>query len=164
MIEQSKCNSGFKKSLYVFLCSLLGMLLFLILHRLLVIGYFSLTSRNLLDYFSYNLVLEMAVEYLTLFFAILAGSWYGIWLGLGWYAWVYENENCQQGLVDHIVRKYWPSKGDKHNFHEKVKNLSEHLETSVASKKAMGVKPKVNKPKGVKKKIIRRKSKLNGKV
>jgi hypothetical protein len=77
MIEQSKCNSGFKKSLYVFLCSLLGMLLFLILHRLLVIGYFSLTSRNLLDYFSYNLVLEMAVEYLTLFFAILAGSWYG---------------------------------------------------------------------------------------
>ncbi len=164
MIESSQGNSGFKKSLYVFLCSLLGMLLFLILHRLLVIGYFSVTSNNLMQTLTADPILELALEYLSLFFAVLAGSWYGIWLGLGWYTWVYESENCRQGLVEHIVKTYWPSKTVKHDLHEKVKNLSEHLAVSVASKKTVGVKPKISKPKAIKKKIIRRTSKTNGKV
>lgn len=71
-----------KKSLYIFLTAILGVLLFLILHRLIVFVYLTLVA---VDYpafgvnFSYPQFL--AFDYLTLIISLMLGAWYGVWRG-----------------------------------------------------------------------------------
>lgn len=85
-------TSGSKKSLYVFLSSLLGILLFVTIQRALsLIGLLLLN----VDYATYSLgttpLQVHAWNITTLILAIFFGGWYGIWLGLHWYKIVYEH-------------------------------------------------------------------------
>lgn len=90
-------NSG-KKSFYVFLCGLLGMLLFMLLQRSLFLLAF-LGGVNIL---SYNF---QQLDYISFVVANFLGLWYGIWLGLHWYTAVYE-EGSVGGLFSGISRMF----------------------------------------------------------
>ena len=88
-----------KKALYVFLCSLLGILLFVTLERSLLFIY--ITVNDVV----YNM--SMTTETLALLNAVAVlifgfiGGWYGTSLGLYWYKLVYEDGE-RAGLVDSI--------------------------------------------------------------
>jgi hypothetical protein len=99
-----------KKSFYVFLSSLLGVLLFLVLHRIIVFLYVLLLS---FDYgafgFGMSYIELLALDYLTLTLALFGGMWYGTWLGIHWYEKVYE-EYSHKGVVHHIASSWWARK------------------------------------------------------
>lgn len=77
-----------RKSFYIFLSTFLGVLLFLMLDRAAFLIAFiagaDITSLPVL-----------ALEYVTSMIAVAFGAWYGIWLGLVWYAAVYEERTTQ---------------------------------------------------------------------
>ena len=90
-----------KKSLYVFMCSVLGVLLFLTLEHsllfLLVIG--ATVWGWQLDYeriLAFNVGVMMVTGFL--------GGWYGVWLGLHWYRGVYE-DRLHSGLVNTLAER-----------------------------------------------------------
>ena len=101
-----------KKSLYLFLTSLLGVLLFLILHRLVVFLYFYLFVGGYfnggLEYFDF-----LVWDYFSLTITLMLGSWYGIWLGLGWYDKVYI-QKVHGGFVDHVAGHVFSRGHDSH--------------------------------------------------
>jgi len=83
---------GLKRSVYIFLCSLLGVMLFLVLHRIIVLWYLLMVNYGV---FSWNgsetYIRFLAVDYISLTLFLMLGSWYGIWLGNYWYELVYES-------------------------------------------------------------------------
>lgn len=79
-----------RKSFYIFLSTFLGVLLFLMLDRAAFLIAFIAGA----DITSFPV---LALEYVTSMIAVAFGAWYGIWLGLIWYAAVYE-EKTTQGL------------------------------------------------------------------
>jgi len=104
-----------KKSLYVFLCSLLGMLLFLILHQIIAFGYLMLLYVNYPTFgLGMSLMDWLALDYFTLIIVLMLGMWYGIWLGMYWFGIVYEDQN--HGFVGHLIKKYWPTSRPKYNL------------------------------------------------
>ncbi len=148
-----------KKSLYVFLCSLLGILLFLVLHQIAVFGYLMLIYFNYSFSFGMSLVELMALDYVTLVFVLFFGAWYGIWVGEYWYEEVYEGQH--PGFLGHLVRHYWPTKESKYNLRSKIVAAEQKLEgdlweledlTSKAQSKTKVV--------GVRKRVVRRKATL----
>jgi hypothetical protein len=84
-------NPGIRKSLYLFLTSILGALLFLVLQRVVVSLYLTLLQWKP-DVFSFGLsFMEItAIDLINLTVAVLFGAWYGIWIGMHWYYAVYE--------------------------------------------------------------------------
>src|SRR6185369_1300313 len=101
-------NRGAKKSLYVFMTSLLGVLLFLILHRIVVFFYlFSIAGGYIGT--SFNYIQFIALDYFTITITMLLGAWYGTWLGLYWYGKVYE-EGSHMGFIHHLASNYFPRK------------------------------------------------------
>jgi hypothetical protein len=76
-----------KKAFYLFLCSILGMILFITIHQFLWAIYQDLT---VLGYLRQVPVTLFAMVF-SLMVAMLLGLWYGIWLGLYWYSFVYES-------------------------------------------------------------------------
>lgn len=92
-----------KKSFYIFLTSLLGVLLFLILHRLVIFIYLYFIATEVLTdgviYYQF-----LALDYFTLVITLMMGAWYGIWLGLFWFNKVYE-ERSHGGFVAHVSEK-----------------------------------------------------------
>ena len=116
-----------KKSFYIFLTSLLGMLLFLVIHR--VISFLLLYSaasglifRNL-DFQAFILT-----DYITLLVSLMLGAWYGIWLGLGWFEKVYEQKS-HRGLVDHLAMKIFSD--DHEGLRAKLIAAEKQLEDDV---------------------------------
>jgi hypothetical protein len=77
-----------RKSFYIFLSTFLGVLLFLMLDR----AAFLIAFIAGVDITS---VPVLALEYVTSMIAVAFGAWYGIWLGLVWYAAVYEEKTTQ---------------------------------------------------------------------
>lgn len=81
-------ENGAKKSFYIFLCAMLGMMLFVLLQRsLLLLGFL----------FGFN-VLAPAIQqldYVSFLLFLFSGLWYGIWLGLHWYGAVYERREVR---------------------------------------------------------------------
>lgn len=150
-----------KKSFYIFLTSLLGVLLFLILHRIfvfiylfLVANYFLLTDFNYLQF--------LAWDYFTLVIVLMLGAWYGVWLGLYWYKLVYEDAS-HGGLVSHISKRIFTKKPK--NLTSKMLAVKEKLEkdlweledlTQVSQTPSVYVEP-------VKRKVVRKRApkKLN---
>jgi hypothetical protein len=92
-----------KKSFYIFLSSLLGVLLFLILHRIIVFVYLYLVAAQVfsgnINYYQF-----LAWDYFSLVITLMMGAWYGVWLGLYWFQRVYE-EGSHGGIVAHISEK-----------------------------------------------------------
>lgn len=72
-----------RKSFYIFLSSMLGVLLFLMLQRSAFLIAFLLGA-------DIGSVQSQALGVVTTAIAVVFGAWYGVWLGLVWYSAVYE--------------------------------------------------------------------------
>jgi NAD-dependent DNA ligase len=104
-------TAAFKKSLYVFLCSLLGMLILLTLQHAIIFLYLSvITAFGTNDSINIDLYsLNVVVWFLSVFF----GGWWGVWLGMGWYKMVYEDAQ-HKGFVHGLATAlYGFSQGGK---------------------------------------------------
>jgi hypothetical protein len=102
-------KSGWGKALYIFLCTLLGIILFLIFHRALVVIAYILIENNYqpLAWGLTNGDLQ-TIDFFTMLVALFLGGWYGVWLGLNWYALVYEGEHSPgllHGFLPHHYRR-----------------------------------------------------------
>lgn len=127
-----------RKSLYVFLTTLLGVLLFLVFHRLLSFFYFKLLEY---DFSTFSLGLEpvtlLSLDRLTFTFALMLGAWYGIGLGLHWYEIVYEHRSYP-GLTSHLLWRYWPKKeSSAGHWQEAVRAVAEELEETASELEAV---------------------------
>ncbi len=100
------------KAIYVFLCSLMGMLLFAIFHRSVMVIYFILLNNNFDLYsFGFSENAMRALDFFTLLLALFFGGWYGTALGLHWYRLVYEGPfkpGLLHGVIPHHMRKNRP--------------------------------------------------------
>lgn len=78
------------RSLYLFLCGIMGMFLMVTLERSLIFS-FTFLSGIYPDSILFNVSPEslQLANLLGGSMAIIAGGWYGLWLGLGWYDHVY---------------------------------------------------------------------------
>lgn len=121
----SQTSLSLKKSLYIFLSCLLGVFLFFSLHRIAVFFYlYSVINGSLATTFVYWRFLLF--DYFTLAITLMAGAWYGIWLGGYWFSKIYE-EGSHGGLTHHLVTTYWPHKQPK-SLTSKISSVREHLE------------------------------------
>ena len=87
-MEQIKIKSS-KKSLYLLLCAILGMILFVIVQQaaLLLLTILMMNQLSAIDLAPAQSAMFDSLTYLL---AMFFGAWYGIWLGLHWYEIVYE--------------------------------------------------------------------------
>lgn len=123
---------GVKKSVYIFLCSLLGVMLFLILHRLVIFAYLMAVLYGAPGYAAGISYMEfLAVDYATLLLALLCGSWYGIWLGSYWYEMVYEKGQWR-GAMFHIRQKLFLRKTADYSLKEKIEVVKQRLEDDLS--------------------------------
>ncbi len=102
-------KSGWGKALYIFLCTLLGIILFLIFHRALVVIAYIVIESNYqpLAWGLTNGDLQ-TIDFFTMLVALFLGGWYGVWLGLNWYSLVYEGEHSPgllHGFLPHHYRR-----------------------------------------------------------
>lgn len=100
-------KKGAGKALYIFLCSILGLILFMIFHRALVVIYYLVLDNNF-QKFSFGMTAGdiQILDFLTMLVALFLGGWYGVWLGLHWYNLVYEGEH-QPGLFHGFIPHHW---------------------------------------------------------
>lgn len=103
------------KALYLFLCSILGMVLFAMLHRAIFVLY---DLVLIMDYDTYSLGMSqagiLALDFFTMLAALFFGGWYGIILGLDWYSAVYGvRAETKPGLFHGFVPHAWRQKQTK---------------------------------------------------
>lgn len=117
-----------KKSLYIFLASLLGIMLFLVIHKIVAFIYYMLLSVDFGTFgFDLDFVQILALDYFTLILALMVGAWYGIWVGMYWYERVYE-EGSHKGVVHHISTRYWPQPKAEPALSHKIAHVRQKLE------------------------------------
>lgn len=110
-----------RKALYLFLTSILGILLLLMLHRSLFVIYDILGSffpDNL--FFTADPRVVFNVDFFTMLITIFLGGWYGIWLGLDWYKMIYEEREGREwfhGFLPHHWRGYHARKHSTPSHH-----------------------------------------------
>jgi len=115
-----------KKSLYLFLSSMLGAILFLLLHRLLVfVILIAIIALNGHSFLGLTFIQFAALDYFTLILVLMLGAWYGIWVGEYWYLKVYE-EKVHGGVVSHLATVYWPRK-KQWELHSKINSLAKEM-------------------------------------
>lgn len=93
------------KALYLFMCAILGMVLFAMLHRAIFVIYDLMLA---LDFRTYSFGIAesslMAIDFLSMLVALFLGGWYGTALGIDWYAMVYgPNSTVQAGLFHAFI-------------------------------------------------------------
>jgi hypothetical protein len=138
-----------RKSFYLFLSSLLGALLFLIIHRIIIfiILIFKILGSGF-DQQGYLIFLSL--DYLTLMFFLMAGGWYGIWLGMYWYKVVYE-ENTFNGIFAHLKKGFAQKFSEPENVVVKINLAKQEFEMGMAelegAAKEIHITPKVIVPK-----------------
>ncbi len=130
-----------RKSLYIFLTSLLGMLLFLMLHRSLFVVY-----EILGNFFPGNIIFDVqpqvifSIDFFSMILAMFIGGWYGVWLGLDWYKMIYEEREGRQwfhGFLPH----HWRGYGRNHKSTEVSHSPEpEHAKTKSTNPKRIVVK------------------------
>lgn len=149
-----------KKSLYLFLSSLLGMLLFLVLHRIIFFLYLLMASAGYQPFLAEASSLTfLGIEYFTLILSMLLGAWYGIWVGMYWHAKVYE-EKSSAGLVEHITTSYWPKRQNRYNLEAKIETAKKHMESDMLELEelAKAIPVSVASPEPIKKRIVRKRA------
>lgn len=87
-----------RKSFYIFLAMVLGVLLFLMVQRAAFIAAYVLGA-------DITSVYAQAIGVLTTAIAVAFGAWYGVWLGLIWYTAVYE-ERSTQSVSGYLYRRF----------------------------------------------------------
>lgn len=150
------CKTKFmaKKSLYVFLTSLLGVLLFLILHRLAIFFYLYLLAGGYVTT-GMSYLQFLALDYLTLFFTLMFGAWYGIWLGMHWFEKVYvEKSHC--GVIHHLTDKYFFR--TPKNLESKISAIKKKIEDDLWQLEDLAKVSlkEVSAPQPIKRKVIRK--------
>ena len=155
----SKSFSGVRKPTYLFLSAMLGMLLFLILHRVVVFFvmagmYFNAQAGNL----SANYLRFLAWDYLTLILVLLLGGWYGIWVGSYWYEKVYETKS-HGGFLNHVLGNRMPVV-QQGAVGEKLAELSENIQEEIWELDQLGknVSKAARTPKPIKRKVVRKRA------
>lgn len=143
-----------KKSLYIFLSSLMGVMLFLVLHRVGIFIYLYLITQGYVVS-SWSYVQFLVFDYFTLTLTLLFGAWYGIWLGVFWYDKVYV-EGSHSGFVAHISNKFMSRKS--RGLESKMSHIKERLETDLwqledLAKTSLS---QVSSPAPIKRKIVRK--------
>ena len=87
-------QNSLKKSLYVFLTSLLGILLFVTIQKSIsLIGIILLNVDYSFYSFGTNPAQIHGLNIASFILALFLGGWYGVWIGLHWYKVVYEQGN-----------------------------------------------------------------------
>ena len=146
--------NGAKKSLYIFLTSLLGVLLFLILHRLVIFFYFYLVAGGYISA-GMSYLQFLVLDYFTLAIVLLLGAWYGIWLGMYWFEKVYV-EKSHGGLMRHVSNKYFcrPPK----NLESRISAVKQKIENDLWQLEDLtdaGLKAAANPP-PIKRRLVRK--------
>ncbi len=117
-----------RKSLYIFLSSLMGALLFLILQRILASFYWLALSYDYSSWsFGLTYVQLLAMDYTFLLLAVFLGTWYGIWVGIFWYEGIYERKQ-HFGFTHHLIKNYWPVQEPAYNLRERVAKTAQKVE------------------------------------
>ena len=147
-----------KKAVYIFLCSLMGALLFLILHRVAVFFYLVLMNYNY-SAFSFGLPYWqfLALDYFTLILALLLGGLYGIWVGLYWYEAIYEHGH-HGGFVHHVVERYWPTRHARYDLKSKITQATKKIEGEMWELEDLAKHMPVAKAEPVKRRVARKKT------
>ncbi len=149
---------GVKKSVYVFLCSLLGVLLFLILQRIAIFAYLLLVAYGIVAWSSgFDYVRFMAVDYTSLVLMLLFGSWYGIWLGTHWYDLVYESGTWRGGWY-HAKHHLFPWRKNNYRLKDRVEEVKTQLERDLDKVEILAAElPKaVMNPEPIRRRVTRR--------
>lgn len=94
-----------RKSFYIFLAMVLGVLLFLMVQRAIFIAAYLFGA----DIASLS---AQAISVLTTAIAVAFGAWYGVWLGLIWYAAVYE-ERSTESISGYVYRRFLSPSGSE---------------------------------------------------
>ncbi|MBI5530179.1 MAG: hypothetical protein HY918_01630 [Candidatus Doudnabacteria bacterium] len=113
-----------KKSFYIFLASLLGVILFLVLHRIVMFGYLYLLAGGYVGT-DMGYAEFIMLDYFTLMLTLMFGAWYGIWIGMYWYERVYELKS-HPGFVAHLSSKFF--NGNAKKIESKMVQVRERLE------------------------------------
>jgi hypothetical protein len=103
------------KALYLFLCSILGMVLFAMLHRAIFVLYDLLIFVDSTFSFNMSSLNIQILDFCTLLIALFLGGWYGTLLGIDWYAMVYgPNAEKPAGLFHGFLPHQWRGKRGSH--------------------------------------------------
>ncbi len=122
--------SGVRKPTYIFLSAMLGMLLFLILHRVVIFFVMTGVYFNLGEGFlGTNYLQFLAWDYLTLIIVLMLGAWYGIWVGSYWYGKVYETR-VHGGFISHLA-SFRKQGLDRKVLGEKLEELSDNVKEEI---------------------------------
>ena len=118
------------KALYLFLCSILGMVLFAMLHRSIFVLYDILLFSNFSTYsFGLSTVGIGVLDFLTMLGALFLGGWYGVLLGMDWYAIVYgPTAEKPAGLFHGFLPHHWRNGAGK-----KTSTISKHSAPTTTS-------------------------------
>lgn len=100
------------KALYLFLCAILGMVLFAMLHRAIFVLYDLLIFVDSMYAFGLSEIALAAIDFFALVVALFLGGWYGTMMGIDWYAMVYgPNAEVKAGLFHGFIPHHW--RGEK---------------------------------------------------
>ncbi|MDE2311876.1 MAG: hypothetical protein KGJ93_02170 [Patescibacteria group bacterium] len=150
---------GLKKSAYIFLCSLLGVMLFMILQQLAMMSYLvAVSAGSFGGQANFSFLDFAAVNYLTLLLSMLLGSWYGIWLGLDWYEKVYE-QGLWRGFWIHSRHILFPWRRSQDlNLRQRIEEVKENLEGDLAqaAELARQMPREMTRPEPIKRRVVRR--------
>lgn len=138
----------------------MGVLLFLLLHRLVVFVYLLMVVYGVAHFGSADSYTQfLAVDYLTMLFALLCGSWYGIWVGSYWYEQVYES-GMFRGIFSHAKQKLFPFSKSRYQLKEKVEAVRERLEQDLSQMESLAEQLPQNfaEPEPVKRPLVRKRA------
>ena len=99
------------KALYLFLCAILGMVLFVMLQRAILFLYNLLIFVDSTYAFGMSSAAILGLDFFTLLLALFLGGWYGTMMGIDWYAMIYgPNAEVQAGLFHGFLPHNWRGK------------------------------------------------------
>lgn len=99
------------KALYLFLCAILGMVLFVMLQRAILFLYNLLIFVDSTYAFGMSSATILGLDFFTLLLALFLGGWYGTMMGIDWYAMIYgPNAEVQAGLFHGFLPHNWRGK------------------------------------------------------
>jgi hypothetical protein len=117
-----------KKSLYLLMTGILGMMLFAIVCQVVFFVFIYMVGAGVISTaINYNQF--FVLEYFVLIVMLMLGAWYGIWLGLYWFEKVYE-EKSHRGFVHHVAVNYFPGSKPK-TPESKMAEVRERLEDNL---------------------------------
>jgi len=149
-----------KKSLYIYLSSLMGVLLFLTLHRV-VFFFLSILGAYGIEPLQSDVssLLFMGIEYFTLILAMMLGAWYGIWVGLYWFEKVYVEGN-HPGVVGHLADCCWPAPKNRYRLEAKLESAEKKLEADMweLESLAKAIPVTIASPEPIKRRVVRKKA------